>query len=234
MTTSTGVTTGSIITNEIARGDVLSSSLGYVYTFDTRTTGIDPNKGFLLEFSQDFAGIGGDTQFIRTKARAVAQTRVLNEEVTLRATLRGGMLNYSKGSSRTIDRVGLLGDYLRGFTPDGFGPRQRDAGATYNDALGGNVFVVGSFEAEFPLGLPEEYGISGGAFYDISNVWDVGASGAGTADLLYDGGSFRHVVGLSVFWDTPIGPLRFNFAKALKKETFDEEQFFNLTIRSEF
>jgi outer membrane protein insertion porin family len=53
-------------------------------------------------------------------------------------------------------------------------------------------------------------------------------------DLIYNNGSFRHVVGLSIFWDTPIGPLRFNFAKALRKETQDKEQFFNLTIRSEF
>lgn len=233
MTTSTGATVGSIITNEIARGDILTSSLGYVYTYDTRTTGIDPNKGLLLEFSQDFAGIGGDTQFVRTKARAIAQTRILNEEVTLRASIRGGMLNYTKGSSRTLDRLSLLDDYIRGFEPDGFGPRQRTAG-THNNALGGNMYVVGSFEAEFPLGLPDEYGISGGAFYDISNVWDVGASGSGVPDLLYNSGSFRHVVGLSIFWQTPIGPLQFNFAKAVRKEAFDEEQFFNLTIRSEF
>ncbi|WP_375173190.1 outer membrane protein assembly factor BamA [Pseudooceanicola sp.] len=224
---------GSIIAGEIAQGEVLSSYLGYSFTYDTRSSGIDTNRGLLLEFSQDFAGIGGDTQFIRTKAAAVAQTRVLNEEVTLRASLRGGMLNYTRGSSRTIDRVGLLDDYLRGFEPDGVGPRQYTAG-THNNALGGNMFVVGSLEAEFPLGLPEEYGISGGAFYDVSNVWDVGASGAGAGDLLYNSGSFRHVVGLSVFWDTPIGPLRFNFAKALRKEALDEEQFFNLTIRSEF
>ncbi len=237
MTASAGTVTGNVIAQEILKNDVLSSSLGYTYTYDTRTTGIDPNKGFLFEFGQDYSGIGGDTQFVRTKARAVAQTRVLNEEVTLRASLRGGMLSYTKGSSRTLDRVNLMGEYLRGFTPDGVGPREYDAGGgTFNDALGGNMFVVGSLEADFPIGLPEEYGISGGAFYDISNVWDVGASGANAAagDLLYNNGSFRHVVGLSVFWDTPIGPLRFNFAKALKKEARDEEQFFNLTIRSEF
>jgi outer membrane protein insertion porin family len=233
MKTATGAATGSIIDSEIAKGSVASSFLGYSYAYDTRTSGIDPNKGLLLEFSQDYAGIGGDTQFIRTKARAMAQTRILNEEVTLRASIRGGMLNYTKGASRTMDRVGLLDDYLRGFEPDGIGPRQFTAG-THDNALGGNMFVVGSLEAEFPLGLPDEYGISAGAFYDISNVWDVGASGAGVTDLIYNNGSFRHVVGLSIFWDTPIGPLRFNFAKALRKETQDKEQFFNLTIRSEF
>ncbi|EAQ03312.1 outer membrane protein, OMP85 family protein [Pseudooceanicola batsensis HTCC2597] len=231
-----GDAAGSIIQNEIGQGDVISSSIGYKYTFDSRENGFDPTRGFLFEFGQDYAGLGGDVQFIETKARAVAQARILNEEVTVRASLRGGMLNYTKGSSRTIDRVNLLGDYLRGFEPSGVGPRQRgtnSSGAAFDNALAGNMFVVGSVEAEFPLGLPEEYGITGGAFYDISNIWDVGAS-AGQPGVLYNNGSYRHVVGLSVFWDTPIGPLRFNFAKALKKEQFDQEQFFNVTIRSEF
>ena len=234
MTTATGVVIGPILTAEIARPKQTESSIGYQYTYDSRTSGIDPNRGVLLEFSQDFAGLGGNTQYIKSKARAVAQTRVLSEEVTLRASFTGGVLNYSKGSSRTIDRLGLQDDFIRGFEPGGVGPRQRDPGGTYDDALGGNMYAVASFEAEFPLGLPEEYGIAGGAFYDISNVWDVGASGAGQPNLLYNGGSLRHVVGLSLFWDTPIGPLRFNFTKALQKETHDEEQMFNVSIRSTF
>jgi outer membrane protein insertion porin family len=224
---------GSIINSEIAQANVYAGVVGYNYTFDTRDAGFDPTKGVLLEFAQDFA-VGGDVQFVRTRARAVAETRILNEEVTLRAVVKGGMLNYSKGSSRTIDRLALLGDDLRGFEAGGVGPRHIDG--TANNTLYGNMYMVGSLEAEFPLGLPEEYGVSGGAFYDISNIWDVGASAnsVGTGTLLYNNGSARHVVGLSVFWDTPIGPLRFNFAKALKKEQNDREQFFNVSIRSEF
>ncbi|MEM6372892.1 MAG: BamA/TamA family outer membrane protein, partial [Pseudomonadota bacterium] len=48
------------------------------------------------------------------------------------------------------------------------------------------------------------------------------------------GGSFRHVIGFSIFWDTAIGPLRLNFTNALKKESFDEEQTFDLTISTTF
>jgi len=226
-------TSGAVINNETGRGNEWASYLGYTYTYDTRTSGFDPNKGLLLEFSQDFAGLGGQNQFIRTKARAIAQTRILNEEVTLRASLKGGMLNYTQGSSRTIDRQALLDDFIRGFEPGGIGPRDQSLGA--NNALYGNMYFVGSVEAEFPLGLPEEYGISGGAFYDVSNVWDVGASaGVAGANVVGNSGALRHVVGVSVFWDTPIGPLRFNFSQALQKEAYDREQKFNVSIRSEF
>lgn len=225
--------TGNVVQADIAQGRVWANSLGYSYTYDSRTSGLDPNKGFLFEFGQDYAGLGGNTSYIKTEARAVAQTRILNEEVTLRASVRGAMLNYTKGRSRTIDRFALLEDDIRGFTPDGIGPRDISNGA--NTALGGNMVAVASFEAEFPLGLPEEYGISGGAFYDISSVWDVGAStGIPGANVIGNNMSARHVIGLSIFWDTPIGPLRFNFSKALRKQSFDDEQVFNLSIRSEF
>ena len=100
-----------------------------------------------------------------------------------------------------------------------------------NDALGGNIYAVAKLEAEFPLGLPEEYGIRGGLFYDVGSVWDLDVTNANT---IYDDFSLRHVVGVSIFWDSVVGPLRFNFSKALQKEDFDDEQTFNLTISTRF
>ncbi len=221
---------GSLIDAEAARGDIWSSSLGYSYSYDTRRTGLDPNSGFLIQFGQDFGGLGGDYEFIKTTARAVAQTKVFNEEVTLRATFEGGVLYSPNKDSRLTDRFAISSNQMRGFATYGMGPRERSS-ATNNDPLGGNFFAAARFEAEFPLGLPQEYGMTGGVFYDIGSVWGLDST---SADVLYEDFSLRHVIGVSVFWDTPVGPLRFNFAKALKKEEFDEEQSFNLTIRTEF
>ena len=39
---------------------------------------------------------------------------------------------------------------------------------------------------------------------------------------------------LSLVWTTPIGPLRFNFAHALKKEEYDLDRVFDLTISTKF
>ena len=44
----------------------------------------------------------------------------------------------------------------------------------------------------------------------------------------------RSAVGLSVFWTTAIGPLRFNFSKAIDKESYDKEQTFDLTVSTKF
>ena len=223
--------TGAIVTAEAAQGKVLRSALGYTYTFDTRRTGLDPSRGVLLEFGQDFGGIGGDGEYIATRARAVAQTLVWNEEVTLRASIEGGALSYRSGASRVTDRYFLSSRQMRGFAVGGIGPREYNAAAGVNEALGGNMYAVARFEAEFPLGLPEEYGVSGGVFYDVGSLWGLPVT---NADTLYADASLRHVVGVSVFWNTPIGPLQFIFSEPLKKEQFDEPQRFQLTISTEF
>ena len=226
----TGVTTRSepIVDDELI-GGVGSSSIGYGYSFDTRRTGLNPNAGVVFRFGQEFSF--GDAQYIKTTALAAAETKVLNEEVTLRATIEGGYLDYTKGQSRITDRFFLGSRQMRGFEPGGIGPR--DADAVTDDALGGNVFAVARLEAEFPIGLPSEYGISGGAFIDYGSVWDIGR--AVPADtVLYDDFTGRAVAGLSVFWDTPIGPLRFNFTETLDAQAFDKPKSFDVTISTSF
>ncbi|MBO9431548.1 outer membrane protein assembly factor BamA [Sulfitobacter sp. R18_1] len=220
------------IANEIAEGAVFSSSVGYTYTYDTRRSGLDPTQGVLFEFGQDFAGLGGDNEYIKTTAKIAGEKRIFNEEVTLRATLEGGALSWNSGTNRAVDRFILGPSIMRGFEPGGIGPRDQSNGV--DDALGGNLFAVARFEAEFPLGLPEEYGITGGVFYDVGNLWDLSDVDTSGGTIVGESGSFRHVIGVSVFWDTPLGPLQFNVSDALKKESFDKEQSFEVTLRTTF
>lgn len=231
-----------ILHDEAALGGQLASSLGYGFSYDTRTTGLNPNGGVLLRFNQDFAGLGGDLQYIKTTGLALAERRILNDDVTLRAVLEGGMINMIKGESRVTERFFLNGK-IRGFEGNGIGPRDLDA--PNQDALGGNMYAVARFEAEFPIGLPDEYNIHGGAFFDVGSVWSLdnvaGGPSTGVCPVtstsscqIDDGTNLRASVGVSVFWDTPIGPLRFNLSRALRKETYDKTRSFDLTIQSQF
>ncbi|GAB1363292.1 outer membrane protein assembly factor BamA [Rhodobacter sp.] len=219
-------------------GALITSAIGYRYQYDNRITGLSPTNSFLFRFGQEVGGLGGDTKFLSTTALAVAETKVMSEEVTLRAIFEGGYIHGLSGqTTRVTDRFFGNGK-IRGFESNGIGPR--DGGTDgYRDALGGNAFAVARFEADFPLGLPEEYGITGGAFLDVGSVWspddvqglDVGDGRGGVVD---DGFNPRVAVGLSLMWNTPMGPLRFNFSKALVKEDYDKEQSFDLTISTKF
>ena len=217
-----------LIFEDAAQGCIGANSLGYSYSFDTRRTGLNPNAGVLLRFGQEFGF--GDAQYIKTTATAAAETKVLNEEVTLRATLEAGHLNFSSGDSRITDRFFLGSSLMRGFEPGGIGPRD----AVSDDALGGNMFAVARLEAEFPIGLPSEYGITGGAFIDYGSVWDIGRTPPARINVLYNDFTGRTVAGLSIFWTTPLGPLRFNFTEALDAQEFDNTESFDMTISTSF
>lgn len=218
-----------ILQAEEAAGRQVSSGLGYTLSYDTRTTGVNPNAGVLVRLGQDFAGLGGNARSIKTTALMSAETRVWNDDVTLRATLEGGALTTFGADSRLNDRFFLTAAKMRGFAPAGVGPR--DLTVANRDALGGNYFAVARFESEFPLGLPEEFGFSGGAFFDVGSVWGLDNTGGGAVD---DDLYWRATAGVSLFWQTPIGPLRFNFSRPLQKENYDKGQVFDLTIATQF
>jgi len=236
---------GPVIGSEIAQGQISSSSVGFTYSYDSRLTGLDPNSGVLFEIGADYAGLGGDSEYLRTSAKAAAQTKILNEEVTLRASIEAGALSWmGNTNSRTIDRYILTSNIMRGFEPGGMGPRDMTPDATgtaYDDALGGNIYAVARLEADFPLGLPEELGLRGGVFLDVGNLWDLNdantnpaACPVGGCTIVGESGAWRSVIGISFLWTTGLGPLRFNFSKAINKEAYDKEQSFDLTLQAKF
>ena len=217
-----------VVVNEALAGQLTTSAFGYALTYDNRSSGLNPDAGILVRLDQEYAGVGGDNNYLKTSAQATAQTTIVDDRITLKATLEGGLLNYATGNSRVTDRFFMGSQVMRGFAPNGIGPRDDTTG----DALGGNRFAVARLEAQFPLGLPEEYGITGGVFYDAGSLWDVGETFGETIN--YNDFTLRQVVGASIFWDTPIGPLRFNWTEALSKQTGDIEQGFELTVSAEF
>lgn len=230
-TTEDETSNGSSAILQREQGGETFSSVGYTYTWDDRNSPLHPNNGTLLQFGQDFAGIGGTAKYVNTSIRAVKETKIAHDAVTLRASFEGGALTAFGGyTTRVTDRF-FGADKIRGFEANGLGPR--DLTATNQDALGGNFYAVAHLESEFPLGLPDEYNMSGGSFLDVGSVWGL-KDRAGTAGPVDDSAHLRAVLGLSLFWKTPIGPLRFDFTHALKKESYDKEQTFNFNISTKF
>ena len=161
---------------------------------------------------------------MKSTAKIVGQTRVFNEEVVLRASLEGGAIEFMNGqTSRAVDR--FQDPIIRGFDFNGMGPIQA------NEQLGGNYYMAARFEAEFPLGIPEEFGLSGGAFYDIGSIWGLDVVAPGVTSSGFEP---RQVVGLTIFWDSPFGPLRMNFSNAFDKQPGDVTRNFDISVKTDF
>ncbi|MBD9525239.1 outer membrane protein assembly factor BamA [Paracoccus sp. PAR01] len=219
-----------ILFNE--QGGYISSALGYTYSYDSRIAGLDPLTGYRLRFSQDFAGLGGDVKSVTTAFYSGVESKAWREGVTFLGEFEAGAVHMlGDKDSRFLERYTGNGK-IRGFEPNGIGPR--DNAAPNEDALGGNYFWALRTEMRFPVGLPEEYGIAGGLFADAGSVWGLDNNIGAYGIEVDDGMHVRATVGASVFWTTPIGPLRFNFSKALAKEDYDLEQNFDMTISTQF
>ncbi len=203
--------------------------LGYFYHIDKRDDLIDPTAGWGFSFGQDIAGPALDVSYLRTRVR-VDYYHELAEGYVFHARGKVGIINdYRGGSVDYNDRFFEGGTGFRGFDRSGVGPRQISSGY----ALGANRYIVGTTEVSLPLGLPKELGMKANAFIDFGWLGDTDTFSSIPGDI-QDEFAFRATYGLSVSWKSPFGPVRFDFADSLKKESYDETRSFRFTIGTNF
>jgi len=216
---------------ELANGPVNVSLVGYTVSYNTLDNVKIPTSGLYAELRQDFAGAGGDVDFLRTQGEARTYYEVLPDIVSV-FKLQGGAIDPWGGQTlRMLDHFQMGPNLVRGFAPAGIGPRDLTAGTT-NDALGGSLFWGASVEAQTPLYfLPKEIGIKVAAFADAGSVWDYQGITTAPNGLpntqpgftqsvtvgLDSASMIRASVGVGLLWDSPLGPLRFDLAYPLKK-----------------
>ena len=226
------------VRKELAQGPVVASLVGYTLAYNTLDNLKVPTSGFYASITQDFAGVGGDVNFIRTTADTRTYYEFLPDIVGV-LHLQGGALNGWGGRDlRMLDHFQMGPNLVRGFAPSGIGPRDLTPGTT-NDALGGTMYWGASLEAQTPLYfMPKEIGIKLAAFADAGSLWNYQGptSWAATGETLQvaDGMAVRSSVGMGFIWDSPLGPLRFDFAYALTKQSYDQTQFFRFSGGAKF
>ncbi len=226
-----GTTSPIIIAEE---GTVVRSALRFNISHDRRNSFMDPSSGYVLRFGAEYAGLGGNTNYTKATARAKGYFNLFDEVLIFSADLEGGALyNLGGGGSRITDRFFLGGNSFRGFNVGGLGPRDNDGGSV-NDSLGGNYYAVARLDATFPVGLPQELGIRGGLFLDAGSVWGMDGAPLGASGAIDASAQLRASAGFALYWDTPIGPLVFNWANPFLSVAGDETQSFSISVKTSF
>ena len=211
-------------------GKDLSVLLAQTLTYDRRDTRFLPTEGYLLRFEQEFAGFGGDTQFLKHEVLG-SYYYPFTPSWVLNLSARGGYIfGYGGEDVRLFDRFFLGGSSLRGFRFAGVGPRDD----LTDDALGGNLLGTGTAELRFPLGLPEEIRMFGRAFVEGGTLTDIDVPNGVSDDDLLDSGSLRASAGLGLSWLSPLGPISIDFAEALLKENEDITETFRVSFGTRF
>lgn len=220
-------------------GATVTSLVGYTLAYNTLDNNKSPTSGFYAELKQDFAGVGGDVDFIRSTVDTRTYYELFPDIVGV-LHLQGGSVNPWGGQQlRSLDQFQMGPNLVRGFAPSGIGPRDLTPGNPTQDALGGSLFWGASVEAQTPLYfLPKEIGIKLAAFADAGSLWDYKGptywNVTGETLTVGDSSAVRSSVGVGLIWDSPLGPLRFDFAYALTKESYDKTQFFRFSGGTKF
>ncbi|MGX1164343.1 outer membrane protein insertion porin family [Bradyrhizobium sp. USDA 372] len=237
------------VRKELANGKTLTSALGYTLTYNTLDNNKNPTDGLLVDFRQDFAGVGGDVSYLKSVVDAKYYTPLVSDIVGL-VRLQGGMLNKIGSDLRMLDHFQMGPNLVRGFAPNGIGPRDLNPFGT-QDALGGTKYWGASLELQMPFWfLPKEVGLKGAVYADAGGLYDykgptswtatnevnvpgcipstINPNSTGTCTgLVYDDSKVvRSSVGVGVIWQSPFGPLRFDYAVPLSKGKYDRTQEF--------
>ena len=227
-------------------GDSWKSAVSVNYQYDTIDNPNSPTTGFRGQLNTEIAGLGGTAQFAKFEAHGWYFMPFFDDKVVVKLEGNAGHIQpFSNDGVPLQDRFFKGADSFRGFAQSGVGPRQiGNDGVT--DAIGGNTYAIGTLEATFPLGLPEAFGIKGEVFSDFGTVFNSGESSivkgvgnctGGTSILncnVLDTMGFRASIGAGIVWTSPFGPLKFELAYPLVKESYDQTEKFRFSIGTSF
>ena len=183
-----------------AIGNRTTSSLGYSLVFSNLNNNLRPSSGQRVVLSQDFAGLGGNVKYLKSRIDAAKYWDLGKRFIFSVSAEAGHILPLNKDPGAGIDKVRLtdrffLGEpQMRGFDIRGVGPRvirgSYDPTLTANgtdksqlffdpqqqldDAVGGRYYYQARAELEIPLGSgAKELGLRPSIFLDAGAVWGV-------------------------------------------------------------
>lgn len=218
----------------VSERDEIKSSVGYTYYLDRRNDPVEPTGGWDLEIDQEFAGVGGSVRYVRNEL--IARTYYeITEEFLASLRLKAGSIEGIGQDVNISDRFFVGGSDFRGFERSGVGPRD----LVSDNALGAQAFAVASAEVTFPNFLPEALDITTSLFSDVGIV---GAADQNSfVDFLgnpvvnaEDDLAPRVTAGISIYWQSPFGPVRVDLSQAIKKEEYDKTEAFRFSAGTRF
>ena len=202
-----------------------TSAVGQVLLYDMRDNRLDPTSGYFYSLSTDFAGLGGTVSYFRASVSGGYYYPFTPDYVLALTGAEGHIVGVGQ-NVQVFDRFFVGGDNLRGFQDGGVGPRDM----TTHDALGGETYYVGSATLSYPLGLPQEFGLTGRVFTDVGSNFGIHPPGPG----IFDSHSLRLSSGVGVSWKSPLGPIKIDLGEPILRKSFDRSELVHVSFGTRF
>ena len=216
-------------------GPMWVSSVGTGVTYSTLDNAKSPTDGIRAQFNNDFAGLGGAAKFARTTDDVRYYHEIVGDVVGMVRAQGGYVTPWGGQQLPLLD--GFFGgpQLVRGFAPNGFGPRDITPGTT-QDNIGGNIYWTTSAELQAPMPLVSaDAQLKVALFSDAGSLWATNASSAASlaslspSQQIANSRAIRASVGGSLIWDSPFGALRVDYAYPVAKQSYDVTQRLNFS-----
>jgi len=219
-----------------AAGPIWVSSVGTGLTYSTVDNPRNPTGGIRSQSNVEFAGLGGAAKFARATQDTRYYHRIAGDMVGMVRVQSGYATPWGGQSLPLLD--GFFGgpQLIRGFAPNGFGPRDVTPGTT-QDNLGGNIYwtTTAELQAPMPLVTPDAQ-LKVALFSDAGSLWATKASSVTTlasslspSQQIANSRAIRASAGVGVIWDSMFGPIRVDYAIPFAKQPSDVVQRLNFT-----
>jgi outer membrane protein insertion porin family len=215
------------------QGKINTSAIGHSLTYDRTDNRSFPKNGYMLSGSQEYAGIGGDSKYLKNEIEAKYLISFSDNDYTLKVSGSAGIIKGINGQKvRIRDRFNMGDPTFRGFAPGGTGPRDKKSG----EGLGGQKFYNITTELSFPLGLPRELNLTGNVFVDYGALWsfDTKKDSAYSKNDVYDSKKPDMSFGVGFLWLTRMAPIRVDWAVPIRKKRYDETQRWHVRFTTSF
>ena len=209
-------------------GTRTASGIGQTLSYDVRDSTIDPTDGYVIGMSNDVAGLGGSTRYLKNSVSGTTYYPILQESV-LSFNARMAAITGIGQDVHLSDRYFLGGDNFKGFAKGGVGPRDLTPNTT-NSALGGSMMYTAGSEVSTPLSVAKEFGLRGIFWGQVGSLWDLGFSGPSVVD----DSSMRASIGFGLSLRTPVGPVRVDLGFPVMKKNYDDDEIFSFSLGQRF
>jgi outer membrane protein insertion porin family len=224
-----GIGNGTQLEQDIQRGSWTKSSVAASLTYNTLDNRNDPRNGTFVRGTLEYAGLGGDADFLKATGTATYYQHISEEfDVAGFVSVGAGHIEeMSTGGVRSFDLFRSSTQIIRGFDSNGMGPVD-----AFGNHIGGATYFKATAEATFPLPLlPENLGLRGAVFVDAATIYNNDLGGATAAS---NSMNLRTSAGVGIAWASPFGPLRFDYAVPINKEPTDKVREFSFGVSTRF
>ena len=218
-----------------AAGAYWVSSIGNSVTYSTLDNAKNPTSGIRAQTSNEIAGFGGAAKFAKTTEDVRYYHEIAGDVVGMVRAQAGYVTPWGGQQLPLLD--GFFGgpQLVRGFAPNGFGPRDITPGTTL-DNLGGNAYWTTSAELQSPVPfVPPDAGLKVALFSDTGSLWATNASSVSSiaamspSQQIANSRAIRSSVGAGLIWDSMFGPIRIDYAYPIAKQSYDVTQRFQFS-----